>query len=464
MRGLVALWTTTTLLQSGHRSYALSPYINHRFARTFHAIPVDGRPLLRLSLGATELPLDVDLVENTAARNEASSSSSISDDIASVSLWHRERRRQMILKYGDQIARLERDDSQFIGVPLLLLSCGSLWGLAILCGSLPVWAVVLLAAFPGSMFSLWQLQLLHDVIHGSFLQKDSLDFWGIPRKRLQDELLFWASIPNIFGYYLYLKRGHLTHHKNTGQHDLAELFASSAPTFEDGDILFVAHRMHLKGDYGPTIPIPGGKEVKLSISKSGFYFWKEHEAVLNALRFAASFLYERVLLCVNDALVAVLGKNLFFPRKPVAFQNDCTKYARVATALRLALIVTVGWKALLFLFLSETLWSIPPHPACAMFVSNHGSTMNAKGKCIPTSSTYAGTWYSLFTLGTNYHCEHHDFPTVPFHRLHEIRKIAPEYYRSGSSDSLMQIMIKTFAHPEFYACMDANLAGSRMEQ
>jgi fatty acid desaturase len=99
-----------------------------------------------------------------------------------------------------------------------------------------------------------------------------------------------------------------------------------------------------------------------------------------------------------------------------------------------------------------------------MFVSNHGSTMNANGECIPTSSTYAGTWYSLFTLGTNYHCEHHDFPSVPFHRLHEIRKIAPEYYRSGSNDSLMQIMTKTFARPEFYACMDANLAGSRMER
>jgi hypothetical protein len=191
----VALCTTTALLQSGCRGYALSPCINRHFSRPF----VGGRPLLLLSLRATK-PLEVDWVENTAARNEESSSpSSKSDDITSVSLWHRERRRQMILKYGDQIARLERDDSQFIGVPLLLLSCASLWGLTILCGSLPVWAVVLLAAFPGSMFSLWQLQLLHDVIHGSFLQKDSLHFGGIPRKRLQEDSCFGHHCPASLG-------------------------------------------------------------------------------------------------------------------------------------------------------------------------------------------------------------------------------------------------------------------------
>lgn len=385
--------------------------------------------------------------------------------VATVSAWHRERRREMLKTYGDKIAPLEREaSSQWVGMPLLILSCTSLWGLAIMSGSLPVWAVVMLAAFPGSMFSLWQLQILHDVIHGSFFAKGKPNLWGIPRKQLQDQLLFWASMPNIFGYYLYLKAGHLTHHKNTGQHDLAELFASDAPDFEDGDVLFVAHRMNLKGDYGPKLQI-GEKEIKMSISKTGFYFWKEGEAVFNALRFSASFLYERLLLSLNDVFVSILGKNLFFPNKPQSFQNDCTTYARVATAARALLYFTVGWKALLFLYLSESLWSLPPHPACAMFVSNHGSktvtSANGGSSCVPTASTYAGTWYSLFTLGTNYHCEHHDFPTIPFHRLHELRKIAPEYYRTGADDNLLQIMHKTFAYPEFYACMDANLAGSR---
>jgi fatty acid desaturase len=379
-----------------------------------------------------------------------------------VAGWHRERRREMLAKYGDQIAPLEREASSApMGLPLLLLSCTALWGLAVLSGTLPVWGVVLLAAFPGSIFSLWQLQILHDVIHGSFFAKgQTTPFLGVPRKQLQDALLFWASLPSIFGYYLYLKAGHLSHHKNTGGYSLAELFESAQPDFEDGDVLFVAHRMHLKGDYGPKFQL-GDKEIKMSISKSGFYFWKNGQAVWNAFCFAASFLYERLLLAFNDVLVCFLGKNLFFPNKPQSFHDDCTSYARVATALRVFLYFAVGWKALLFLYLSESLWSLPPHPACAMFVSNHGSTMTDDRACVPTSSTYAGRWYSVLTLGTNYHCEHHDFPTIPFDKLHMLRTIAPEYYRTGSSDNLLQIMKKTFSHPEFYACMDANLAASR---
>jgi len=98
-----------------------------------------------------------------------------------------------------------------------------------------------------------------------------------------------------------------------------------------------------------------------------------------------------------------------------------------------------------------------------MFVTNHGSaTRDEDGDgygdgCIPSSSTYAGKWYSLFTLGTNYHCEHHDFPTIPLHRLGKLREIAPEYYREGERDNVFEIMWKVFSEPEFYACMDVGV-------
>jgi fatty acid desaturase len=93
-----------------------------------------------------------------------------------------------------------------------------------------------------------------------------------------------------------------------------------------------------------------------------------------------------------------------------------------------------------------------------MFVTNHGSTIDEiTGECAPSSSTYAGRWYSIFTLGTNYHVEHHDFPTIPLHRLGKLREIAPEYYPAGTKDNLLSIMKKAFSRPEFYACMDAGV-------
>ena len=379
--------------------------------------------------------------------------------------WHQKRHHEMISKYRSKILPLERDScSNVLALTLLALANASLLSLSLLSGQLPISKVILLSIFPGSMFSLWTLQILHDCLHGSlFPKQNSYSVFGkqIKRKSLQNNLLFWGSMPSAFGYYLYLKYGHLTHHKSLGDADSASLktlFDSGKKDFEDGDVLFVAHRMKLKGEVGPRFRL-GKKEVVMSISKSGFGLWRDGRPVQNACVFASSFLYERFMLMVNDVVVAITGRNYFFPNKPKQFHDECASYCRCAVILRALLWRIAGWKSMLFLYLSETLWSIPPHPACAMFVTNHGSTKDESGMCTPSSSTYAGKWYSIFTLGTNYHVEHHDFPTIPLHRLGALRKIAPEYYRSGSRDNLFKVMKKAFSEPEFYACMDAGLLG-----
>jgi fatty acid desaturase len=369
--------------------------------------------------------------------------------LSSPAQWHQNRRKLMIEKYDD-ILRLEQQTSQWVGIPLLITGNLALVALSILAGSLPLPAVFGLALVPGSILSLWQLQILHDCLHGTLLER------GPQRKVWQERILFWGSLPCVFGYYLYLQYGHLTHHKNVGgESSLLQLFDSSQTNFEDGDILFVSHRMNLKGEIGPQIPL-GEKRLPLSISRTGFHFWRPNQPILNAMMFASSFLFERYMLCWNDVVVAVTGRNFFFPNKPDEFHQKCAAYTRCAVALRLALFTVGGWKALIFLYLSETLWSIPPHPACAMFITNHGSK-GGDEECMPSASTYAGRWYSILTLGTNYHCEHHDFPSIPFHLLGRLHKIAPEFYTANrQKDSVFTIMKSTFANPDFYACSNAN--------
>lgn len=469
-------------------------------------------------------------------QNKPKSSSSHSQ----AAQWHRDRRQAMLQKYGDQIAPLERSaNSQWVGG--LLLAAGNLVlaSLAVTCGRLSSFKWTFgLALFPGSLLSLWQLQILHDNLHGSLLDKSKQSFSipipllggnvAIKKKRLQQAILFWGSMPSIFGYYLYLQYGHLSHHQAVGNPktaNLRKLFDSPQPYFEDGDVLFVAHRMRLLGGkdgIGPRF-IVKGKEVILSIANLGFQQWRyqgndhddDHDddtqtnendnnhqnssaadttisngssskqtlqAVWNMNMFAISFLYERMLLVVNDCVVALTGKNFFFLNKPKQFHKECAKYCRLACLVRGALWWAGGksWHSLLFLYLAETLWSIPPHPAAAMFVTNHGSRPNHDNNsvdepliassppeaCLPSSSTYAGPWYSAMTLGTNYHCEHHDFPTIPFHRLGELRKVAPEFYRTAAAssrttsttntrrDNLWKIMRQAFAKPDYYACMN----------
>jgi fatty acid desaturase len=391
-----------------------------------------------------------------------------------AALWHRQRRKEMLAKYGDVIRPLEQDaSSQTLAVPLLIVANLSLLGLSIWCGTeLSSFQTILLGIFPGSILSLWQLQILHDVLHGSLFDKSATKVFGVPKADLRKATLFWGSLPCVFGYYLYLQFGHLSHHTNVGnaqQANLKALFESDQAEFEDGDVLFVAHRMKLLGDIGPTLEA-FGQSITVSVSNAGFSLWRENNNengeekstesrfLWNGLAFWASFLGERALLVFNDVIVSLTGRNWFFPNKPDEFHEDCARYARVATLLRLTLLLTCGWNSLLFLYLSETLWSLPPHPACAMFVTNHGSSAHSTDEeaCWPSSSTYAGTWYSLLTLGTNYHTEHHDFPTIPFDQLYQLHKIAPEYYPLGESN-VWEIERQAFSNPDFYACMNVGV-------
>jgi fatty acid desaturase len=416
-------------------------------------------------------------VRNTLALHASSTLGRTQSPLLSdVAKWHKDRRKRMLEKYRDQIAPLEKSaNSQSLGLVLLIASNFCLASLAIYCGlQHNLLLTVALALFPGSIASLWQLQILHDNLHGSLLKKSVTSYTILGHKvsktKLQEAILFWGSMPSAFGYFLYLKYGHMSHHEAVGSVEAAnlrQLFESSKADFEDGDVLFVAHRMKLMGEIGPRFLLPFLKEeIVVSISDLGLQQWRSGKVVRNAVSFTTSFMFERCMIMFNDVVVAVVGCNLFFPNKPKSFHADCAAYCRSAVAVRAALWYFFGWQSLLFLFLAETFWSIPPHPACAMFVTNHGSS-EARGiedaeiddsQCIPSSSTYAGAWYSVFTLGTNYHMEHHDFPTIPLHRLGELRRIAPEFYRKGENDNLLQNMSRAFDDPNYYACMDAGIS------
>jgi fatty acid desaturase len=397
---------------------------------------------------------------------ESSSSASTDRILSEAALWHKQRRKEMRQKYGDQIRSLEtQSSSQALAFPLLVVGNLTLLGLSILSGHLSVWQVILLSIFPGSIFSLWQLQILHDNLHGSFWNKSKSKLWGIPKSSLQEWTLVLGSLPCVFGYYLYLKFGHLSHHSHVGDFSkasLKQLFDSTDMDFEDGDVLFVAHRMKLKGPIGPTFNLPGGNNFVMSLSKTGFDFWKAGRGLRNSLAFWCSFLLERLLLTINDVVVSLTGRNYFFPNKPVAFHRACARYARIGTLMRITLLRLAGFKSFLFLWLSETLWSLPPHPCTAMFVTNHGSESvqdNATYTCWPTASTYAGRWYSLLTLGTNYHLEHHDFPSIPLHKLGLLHQIAPEYYPQYNKN-IWKRMRQAFEHPDWYACMKVGVGAA----
>lgn len=88
-----------------------------------------------------------------------------------------------------------------------------------------------------------------------------------------------------------------------------------------------------------------------------------------------------------------------------------------------AVIVFAGPKAIIFLLLSF-FFSIGLHPLGARWIQEHYLTHDLQ----ETYSYYGILNTVAFNVG--YHNEHHDFPSVPWNKLPQIRNTAPSFYNT----------------------------------
>jgi len=80
-----------------------------------------------------------------------------------------------------------------------------------------------------------------------------------------------------------------------------------------------------------------------------------------------------------------------------------------------------GWNSMLYLLLS-TFLAGSIHPTAGHFIAEH---------YIMEGTTETYSYYgplNMFAYNVGYHNEHHDFPNIPWTKLPEVRKIAPEFY------------------------------------
>jgi sphingolipid delta-4 desaturase len=94
----------------------------------------------------------------------------------------------------------------------------------------------------------------------------------------------------------------------------------------------------------------------------------------------------------------------------------------VQVVFTVAIWYLLGWHALAFLFIS--FWfSIGLHPVGARWIQEHYLTYSTEQE---TYSYYGAFNKIAFNVG--FHNEHHDFPSIPWNRLPQIKKTAPGYY------------------------------------
>jgi len=110
----------------------------------------------------------------------------------------------------------------------------------------------------------------------------------------------------------------------------------------------------------------------------------------------------------------------------------------VQLAFNVAIWYFFGPKALLFLLVSF-FFAVGLHPLGARWIQEHYLTLD------PEQETYS--YYgplNLVSFNVGYHNEHHDFPSVPWNKLPEIKKIAPSAYDSLKSHSSWTLLFFRF--------------------
>jgi len=94
----------------------------------------------------------------------------------------------------------------------------------------------------------------------------------------------------------------------------------------------------------------------------------------------------------------------------------------VQIAFNVAIWIFFGPKAFFFLLFSF-FFSVGLHPLGARWIQEHYLTLDEKQE---TYSYYGPLNALAFNVG--YHNEHHDFPSIPWNKLPDLKSKAPEYY------------------------------------
>ena len=112
----------------------------------------------------------------------------------------------------------------------------------------------------------------------------------------------------------------------------------------------------------------------------------------------------------------------------------------INTVVQIAAMVALGWFAGADPFkylVAATIFAIGLHPVGARWIQEHFAL-------VPGQETYS--YYGPFnklSFNVGYHNEHHDLVNVPWSRLPEIRRMAPEFYNTlHSYDSWTALLLR----------------------
>ncbi len=326
------------------------------------------------------------------------------DDRADA-IWHRDRARRMLRDHPEIRDLMGREPMTAVWC-VLYAACQV--GLAAWAAFQPLWVLVLVAYVVGSYLNICLFNLAHDCNHSLVFRRRNWNRW----------LFTLTSLPMMLpGHHSWWIEHHV-HHNSLGSRKDFIVRRRQLLVMTRSRVLFFITR-------GP---------IYTALSWLSSPLLHPYSAVLVVTQILRSAL--GLLMYLGDCLrgrftpsratLAVLGdEHLVTGYRRYRLQRWAVAYAALSFVMMGVLLAVGGWKSLLYLMLAQVFMTGFLHPwMFGLILSN--SHFHGQEKYQPSSSYYG--WLNAITFNFGLHTEHHDLATIPWSRLGELRRIAPEYY------------------------------------
>jgi sphingolipid 4-desaturase/C4-monooxygenase len=293
--------------------------------------------------------------------------------------WHRNRAKAMLKKYPALIAL--RGPRPIVNTLLCLGCAAGHVGVAIAVAHQPIWIAILAAWLVGWWFVVQMILQGHECQHQMVYKSKRANSW----------LFLLTTLPKL------------------------------GPTYYDW--CFYHHPHHFKFGTDDDVVI------------------KRRDWLLRGRPLSPLFMPYTVLNFPREVLHFVLkdGPKYFgqlfdskLPMKQRRAAGWAIVYFFAVVGLAVALFMFFGISPVIYLLAATCFQTGFLHPmsyGMRLFISHFGPTTNKFQASYIYENTWFNTLFNWLTVNWGLHCQHHDFPNIPWTRLGKVAKIAPDFYQ-----------------------------------
>lgn len=345
-------------------------------------------------------------------------------------VWHRDRAKKMI-KAHPEIKEL------FGNRPTTAIWCVLMAALQVVLAvavcQFELWIGLLVAYVFGSWININLFTLAHECNHNLVFKKTWLNRW----------LFTLTTLPMFLSAHHTWWVEHHVHHNDLGaKKDFVKRRRSVLLLTKQQVLMFTKGPVHTLFSWFAT-PLFQPYSLVMLVTQAA-------RSLVGLVMYVSELPFRRKLEPSDRAVAVLADVHLVSGYERYGIKYWAVAYPLLNLALTVGLFLIGGWKSVVYLLASQTFMTGFLHPTMfGMILSN--SHFHGHSTYQPSASYYG--WYNWLTFNFGTHTEHHDIAGIPYNRLPQLRKIAPEAY-----DDLVKTRSYYLLALQFVFCSRTGLA------